>query len=170
MTRRLFPYLATFTLGLLIATLAGAAVTRTWAEPAPQASCALGPKQIIAPAALNDPSARGYSHGVRNGNLLFLAGHTGTAPNLSEPMDLERQMRRAFGNLELILQEAGGSLNDITTMTVYMTDIRYADQFTRLRAEILGRDFPASALIGVQRLVPPDGLFEIQAIAVLPCR
>ena len=69
----------------------------------------------------------------------------------------------------MILQEAGGSLDDITTMTVYMTDIRYADQFTRLRADILGRDFPASALIGVQRLVPSDGLFEIQAIAVLPC-
>ena len=85
-------------------------------------------------------------------------------------MDLETQMRCAFGNLQAILQEAGGSLDDMTTMTVYLTDIRYADRFTQLRAEILGRDFPASALIGVQRLLPSDGLFEIQAIAVLPCR
>ena len=47
----------------------------------------------------------------------------------------------------------------------------WPDLFTEYAsAEILGRDFPASALIGVQRLVPPDGLFEIQAIAVLPCR
>jgi enamine deaminase RidA (YjgF/YER057c/UK114 family) len=148
----------------------GLVTTRTWAEPAAPNSCALGAKQIIAPASLNDPSARGYSHGVKTGNLLFLAGHTGTAPGLSEPMNLETQMRRAFGNLQAILLEAGGTLDDITTMTVYMTDIRYADEFTRLRAEILGRDFPASALIGVQRLVAPDALFEIQAIAVLPCR
>jgi enamine deaminase RidA (YjgF/YER057c/UK114 family) len=78
-------------------------------------------------------------------------------------------MRRAFGNLQTILQGAGGSLDDLVTMTVFMTDIRFADEFTRLRAEILGRDYPGSALIGVQRLVPPDALFEIQAVAVLRC-
>ena|SRR5438874_997522 len=170
MHRRLPGYAGVFALGALAMALTGLVTGRTWAEPASQTPCALGPKQIIRPASLSDPSARGYSHGVRTGNLLFLAGHTGTAPGMSEPIDLETQMRRAFGNLQAILQEAGGSLDDITTMTVYMTDIRYADQFTRLRADILGRDFPASALIGAQRLVPSDGLFEIQAIAVLPCQ
>ena len=170
MHRRLLVYAAIFALGALTTALTGLVTSRTWAEPDSQTSCALGPKQIIRPASLSDPSARGYSHGVRTGNLLFLAGHTGTAPGMSEPVDLETQMRRAFGNMQAILQEAGGSLDDLTTMTVYMTDIRFADRFTQLRAEILGRDFPASALIGVQRLVPPDGLFEIQAIAVLPCR
>ncbi len=170
MRRRLLVYAVVFTLGVLVSALTGLVTSRTWAEPDSQAACALGPKQIIRPASLNDPSARGYSHGVRSGNLLFLAGHTGTAPGMSEPVDLETQMRRAFGNIQAILQEAGGSLDDITTMTVYMTDIRFADRFTQLRAEILGRDYPASALIGVQRLVPPDALFEIQAIAVLPCR
>lgn len=126
-------------------------------------------KTIVNSPSLGDPSARGYSHGVRVGNTIFVAGHTGTAPGLSEPMDLETQTRRAFERIGTILEAAGGSLDDIVTMTVYMTDIRYADRFTQLRAEILGRDFPGSALIGVHRLVPPDGLLEIQAVAVLRC-
>jgi enamine deaminase RidA (YjgF/YER057c/UK114 family) len=50
---------------------------------------------------------------------------------------------------------------------VFITDIRYGDEFVRLRAEILGRDFPASALIGVSHLANPEALLEIQAIAVL---
>ncbi|PYR93635.1 MAG: hypothetical protein DMG19_01355 [Acidobacteria bacterium] len=60
--------------------------------------------------------------------------------------------------------------NDIVTMTVFITDVRLGPEFLRIRKEILGRDFPASALIGVSRLMPVDGLLEIQAIAVLPCR
>ena len=52
-------------------------------------------------------------------------------------------------------------------MTVFITDIRYGDEFVRLRGEILRRNFPASALIGVGHLANPDALLEIQAIAAL---
>jgi len=51
------------------------------------------------------------------------------------------------------------------TMTVFITDIRYGDEFVRLRGEILKHDFPASALISVSHLASPDALLEIQAIA-----
>jgi len=53
------------------------------------------------------------------------------------------------------------------TMTVFIVDMRHGDEFVRLRGEILGRDFPASALIGVSHLALSDALLEIQAIAVL---
>ena len=52
-------------------------------------------------------------------------------------------------------------------MTVFVTDIRFGDEFVRLRGEILKRDFPASALIGISQLANPEVLIEIQAIAVL---
>lgn len=152
---------------------AGAAqVQPSTPEPCPSGPgvqlAAAGNKTIIMPPSLGDSSGSAYSHGVRVGNMLFLAGHTGTAAN--EPANLNTQARRTFAQLEEVLKSAGGSLDDIVTMTVFITDVRLGPEFLRIRKEILGRDFPASALIGVSRLMPVDGLLEIQAIAVLPCR
>ena len=127
------------------------------------------PKQIIRPPGLPDPSAtRAYSHAVRAANLLFVAGQTGhdaqPQPGLGR---FEVQTRRTFARMQTILEAAGGSLDNLVTMTVFVTDIRYGDEFVRLRGEILQRDFPASALIGVSHLAGPEALIEIQAIAAL---
>jgi 2-iminobutanoate/2-iminopropanoate deaminase len=126
-------------------------------------------KQIIRPPALPDPSAtRAYSHGVRAANLLFLAGQLGhDAPPQPGQGRFEAQTRRVFARMQTILEAAGGSLDDLVTMTVFITDMRHGDEFVRLRGEILRRDFPASALIGVSQLANPDALLEIQAIAAL---
>ena len=126
-------------------------------------------KQIIQPAALPDPSrTRAYSHGVKSGNLLFLAGQTGhdAAPTAAGSR-FEAQTRRTFERMQSILEAAGGTLDNLVTMTVFVTDIRFGDEFVRLRGEILKRDFPASALIGISQLANPDALIEIQAVAVL---
>ncbi len=127
------------------------------------------PKEIINPAGLPDPGAsRAYSHGVRVGNQLYLAGQTGAdVPAKPGMTRLEAQTRRTFEKMEAILTAAGGSLEDLVTMTVFITDIRLGDEFVRLRGDILKRDFPASALIGVSHLANPEALLEIQAIAVL---
>jgi enamine deaminase RidA (YjgF/YER057c/UK114 family) len=52
-------------------------------------------------------------------------------------------------------------------MTVFVTDMRYGDEFVRLRGEILKGDFPASALIGISQLAASEALIEIQASAIL---
>src|SRR5918912_1455965 len=121
-------------------------------------------KTIIAPSTLSDPTPRAYSHGVQTGNLLFLGGQTGTdqagPPGMSR---FEAQTRRTFARMQTILEAAHGSLDNLVTMTVFITDMRYGDEFVRLRGEILQRDFPASALIGVSHLATPDALLEIQA-------
>jgi reactive intermediate/imine deaminase len=125
-------------------------------------------KTIVKPEGLRDPGARAYSHGVRVGNLLFLAGQTGVnASGQTAAGDFAAQTRQAFANMQTVLEAAGGSLDNLVTMTVFITDMRYGDEFVRLRGEILKRDFPASALIGVSQLAPPNGLLEIQAIAAL---
>jgi enamine deaminase RidA (YjgF/YER057c/UK114 family) len=125
------------------------------------------PKQCIQPAGLSNPGpTRSYSHGVRSGNLLFLAGQTGTdTPPEPGAARFEHQVRRAFARMEAILEAAGGSLDNLVTMTVFITDIRFGDEFVRLRGEILRRDFPASALIGVSHLANTEALVEVQAIA-----
>jgi len=183
MTRRVWAYAGAQVLTLFLAFILLSAVTRSQASGAAQAqrsapqACPSGPgvqlaaagnKTIIMPPSLGDSSAAAYSHGVRVGDMLYLAGHTGTAEN--EPANFDTQARRAFAELEAVLKTAGGSLNDIVTMTVFITDIRRGPEFLKIRKEIFGRDFPASALIGVSHLVPVDGMLEIQAIAVLPCR
>src|SRR5215207_7139890 len=118
-------------------------------------------KQIVQPAGMFDPRAtRAYSHGVRVGNLLFLAGPMGIDRERQTAGDFAAQVRRAFANLETVLKEAGGSLANLVTMTVFTTGMRHGDEFVRLRGEILGRDFPASALIGVSQLAIPEGLVE----------
>jgi 2-iminobutanoate/2-iminopropanoate deaminase len=127
------------------------------------------PKQIVKPAGLPDPGPnRAYSHGVRTGNTLYLAGQTGSDAQPSGGQGrFEAQTRRCFERMRLILEAAGGTLDNVVTMTAFITDIRYGDEFVRLRGEILQRDFPASALIGVSQLANPEALLEIQAIAVL---
>jgi enamine deaminase RidA (YjgF/YER057c/UK114 family) len=126
-------------------------------------------KQIVKPADLPDPApGRAYSHGVRAGNLLFLAGQTGHDAQAQPGVGrFEAQTRRTFERMRLILESVGGSLDDLVTMTVFVTDIRYGDEFVRLRGEILKRDFPASALIGISQLAARDALIEIQAVAAL---
>jgi 2-iminobutanoate/2-iminopropanoate deaminase len=127
------------------------------------------PKQIVRPAGLPDPGpTRAYSHGVRVGNAYYLAGQTGSDVQPTGGQGrFEAQTRRAFERMRLILEAVGGTLDDLVTMTVFVTDIRYGDEFVRVRGEILQRDFPASALIGVSQLANPEALVEIQAIAVL---
>ena len=126
------------------------------------------PKTIVKPPGLWDPTPRAYSHGVRVGNLLFLAGQTGgDSSRRAAPGNFEAQTRQAFKNMQAVLEAAGGSLDNLVTMTVFITDMRFGDEFVRLRGEIHGRDFPASALIGVSHLAPPNALLEIQAIAAL---
>jgi 2-iminobutanoate/2-iminopropanoate deaminase len=127
------------------------------------------PKQIVKPAGLADPGpGRAYSHGVRTGNLLFLAGQTGHDAQAQPGVGrFEAQTRRTFERMRLILESAGGSLDNLVTMTVFVTDIRYGDEFVRLRGEILKRDFPTSALIGISQLAAPEALIEIQGVAAL---
>jgi len=126
-------------------------------------------KTILQPSALPDPSKNGYSQGVRVGNQLFLAGQTSTDRDyqLLHPNDFEGQVRQVFANMEAVLAEAGGTLRNLVTMTVFITDMRFAREFLQLRREILQRDFPASALIGVSHLANPAALVEIQATAIV---
>jgi enamine deaminase RidA (YjgF/YER057c/UK114 family) len=82
--------------------------------------------------------------------------------------DFDAQVRQTFRNLEATLREAGGSLKDLVTMTVSLTDARHTTRMTEIRREIFEKDFAASAAITVAGLADPNMLIEIQAIAVLP--
>ena len=112
---------------------------------------------------------RSYSRIVKThgGATLYMAGVGGATDDAGNVLDFESQTRRAFGRLQENLAEAGGSLADMTTMTVFITDVRYGDQFTEIRKDFFGDNYPGSALITVAGLARPEMLVEIQGIAVI---
>lgn len=112
--------------------------------------------------------ARAYSQAVisEGGRVVWLAGQTaGAEPSLAG--DFDAQVQEVFSRLAKTLEEAGGALKDMVTMTVFITDARFGDRFTQLRKEIFGDNFPASALITVAGLARPEMLVEVQGIAVI---
>jgi len=116
--------------------------------------------------------ARGYSQAVTTeggGRIVWLAGQVAVedASGRSLAADFDGQVRAVFARLGRTLEEAGGRLSDMVTMTVFITDPRLGDRFTQLRCEIFGDNFPASALITVAGLARPEMLVEVQGIAVI---
>jgi len=115
---------------------------------------------------------RAYSPAVKiaGGTTIYMAGHTGYQDERGEtyPGDFDGQVRVVFERMRKTLESAGGKLDDIVTMTVFITDMANGTRFTQLRKEFFpeGR-YPASALIGVKELARPEMMIEIQGIAVV---
>ena len=114
---------------------------------------------------------RGYSTAVmtEGGKTVWLAGQTATVDDSGKSLatDFDGQTRQIFKHLNATLEKAGGKLSDMVQMTVFITDIRYADRLTQIRKEIFGDNFPGSALVAITALANPDAKIEIQGFAVL---
>ena len=114
---------------------------------------------------------RAYSPAVitEGGKIVWLAGQTVTEDDSGKSLrgDFDAQTQAIFARLGKTLEQAGGKLADMVTMTVFITDVRLGTRFTELRREIFGDNFPASALITVTALAQPGMLVEVQGIAVV---
>jgi 2-iminobutanoate/2-iminopropanoate deaminase len=117
------------------------------------------------------PQQRGYSQAVitDGGKIVWLAGVLAVVDDSGKSLagDLDGQVRQIFKLLNATLEKAGGKLSDMVQMTVFITDVRYGDRLTQLRREILGDNFPGSALITVTALAVPEAKVEIQGYAVI---
>jgi len=106
---------------------------------------------------------------IKGGTVVFLSG-VGPADEkgvLAAPGDFPGQVRATWGNMRRILAKAGGSVDDIVTMTVYTTERRWGEIFTDMRKEVFKTGYPSSAFMEARKLKTPGALLEIQAIAVL---
>ena len=117
------------------------------------------------------PQQRGYSLAVitEGGKTVWLGGQTATVDDSGKSLagDLDGQVRQIFKLIGATLEKAGGKLSDMVQMTVFITDVRYGDRVTQIRREILGDNFPGSALITITALANPDAKIEIQGYAVI---
>jgi len=120
-------------------------------------------KQCYAPDARAQERAFSRAVVTEGGRTVWLGGQTGS-PN----SNFEGQVREIFSELDKTIKAVGGSgLGDMTTMTVFITDVRLGDRLTEIRREIFKECFPASALISVSGLARPGLLVEIQGTAVV---
>lgn len=125
-------------------------------------------ERIVPTPELGQPEQFGYSNVVKAGNLVFLAGQCAIDADYNSTGDFAEQSREVLERVIQAVEAAGGTKDDIVSMTVYMLDVRKGRIFTEIRKEIFGRDFPASTVVGVAQLMPPDALVEVTAMAVLP--
>ncbi|MGE5288165.1 MAG: RidA family protein [Micromonosporaceae bacterium] len=126
----------------------------------------------INPGELARPS--GFSHALtaRGGRLVFLAGQVALGPDgRITGGGVVPQFERALSNLLAALRAAGGGPGDLASLTVYLVDIDdyrgHAREIGEVWRALAGRDYPAMAAIGVQRLWEPAALVELQGIAVV---
>ena len=106
---------------------------------------------------------------VKGGTLVFLSGvgPVDAQGTLQAPGDYRGQVRATWENMRRVMAKAGGSLDDIVTMTVYTTERRWGEIFTDMRKEVFKTGYPSSAFMEARKLKTPGAMLEIQAIAVL---
>ena len=127
-------------------------------------------REIIHPSSVHSTAGVGYSHVARAGDTVYIAGQIALDPdgNLVGKGDIEAQTQQVYANLQAILEELGGSLEDIVKLTTYLTDRSHLDAFRRVRNRFFTDAFPPNTLLFVSGLAHPDYLVEIEAVAFLP--
>ena len=125
------------------------------------------PREFINPDAISRPT--GYTHVVKTGNLVFIAGQIAANPNgeIVGAGDFEAQAQQVFANLDAAVRAAGGTKADIVATTVYMLDRDHLPTFRRVREQFFGSRPPASTLLFITGLARPELLLEVEATAVI---
>jgi enamine deaminase RidA (YjgF/YER057c/UK114 family) len=132
----------------------------------------MGPHQFLNPAGWKQ--ARGYSNGVAaSGRMLFLGGMIGwNGQQEFESDDFIDQVAQALRNIVEVLAEADAGPEHLVRLTWYVTDRdEYVSRLGEMGAvyrEIIGKHFPAMALVQVVALVERRAKVEIEATAVIP--
>jgi 2-iminobutanoate/2-iminopropanoate deaminase len=128
-------------------------------------------KVYINPKKFPQPSGTYAKGGVIVTNpkrLFFITGQIGVDENGKVARgDIEAQTRQALENMKTVLQEAGGTFENVVKWTVYCTDMRYFDTVQKIRREYLKEPYVASSFVGVDKLAREYLLIEMDAIAVL---
>ncbi|MEJ2383984.1 MAG: RidA family protein [Xanthomonadales bacterium] len=112
------------------------------------------------------PAAIGpYSQAVRHGDTVFLSGQIPLDPATGNLVEggIPDQVRRVFDNLRAVCEAAGGSLDDIVKLNVYLTDLGNFATVNAIMQDCFAEPYPARAAIGVAAL-PLGAEVEVEAV------
>ena len=129
------------------------------------------PKQQITSAKIRQPSGH-FSQATMievRGRLVFISGMTARRPDgtVAGIGDIEAQTRQVCENLKAAMEAAGGTMDDICRVDVYVRNMEHFDQIHKVRREYFAAPAPASTMVEVTKMTSPDYLIEINAIAVV---
>ena len=115
----------------------------------------------LAPAAIGT-----YSQAIRSGDLVFMSGQIPLDPTTMDVVggDFEARARQVFVNLKAVAVAAGGDLNQIVKLTIFLTDLGNFATINSVMEEFFEKPFPARAAVGVASL--PKGV-DVEADAIL---
>jgi len=119
------------------------------------------------------PQPKGYANGIKaRGEMVFTGGMVGWDEHGKFPKGFVAQTRQALVNVAAVLAAGGATPEHIVRMTWYVVDLgEYRSALPQIGAayrDIMGRHYPAMALVEVKGLVEPEARLEIEATAVIP--
>ena len=129
------------------------------------------PKKKITSAKLRQPNGH-FSQATSieaQGRLVFLSGMTSRRADgsIAGVGNIEEQTRQVCENLKAAVEEAGGTLDDICRVDVYVRNMEHFDAIHKVRREYFTGIAPASTMVEICKMTSPDYLIEINAIAVI---
>jgi len=122
--------------------------------------------RVISPKVAEPPPER-WSNCLRVGDMVFVAGMVARVGDKIEGADEYEQSRIIFGKIKDLVEAAGGQMNDVVKVTIFVVNIRNNTKVWQARREFFTGDFPASTLVEIRALATPDTLVEIEAIAMI---
>ncbi|WP_040727271.1 RidA family protein [Thiomicrorhabdus sp. Kp2] len=117
----------------------------------------------------NAPQAIGtYSQAVRIGNTVYLSGQIALIPETMELRegDISERIHQVFKNLSAVCEAAGGSLQDIAKLNIFLTDMSHFATVNEIMAEYFQQPYPARAAVAVKQL-PKDTDVEMDGVMAL---
>ena len=125
-------------------------------------------KQRIRSPHVAEPPHQTWSNGLVIGNQVFVAGMTARTGNDVPGGDsMYEQAKATLTKIKHLMEEAGGCMDDIVKVNIFVTDIKRREEVWRARREFFTGDFPVSTLVEVSALAAPELLVEIEAVAIL---
>jgi reactive intermediate/imine deaminase len=114
------------------------------------------------------PAAIGtYSQAVRVDHTVYLSGQIGLDPTSMQMVDgIEAQIHRVFQNLRAVATAAGGSMDDVVKLNIFLTDLGHFAKVNEIMATYFHQPYPARAAVGVASL-PRDALVEADGVMYL---
>jgi enamine deaminase RidA (YjgF/YER057c/UK114 family) len=111
----------------------------------------------------------GYARAVQVGDTVYISGTTATDPSgqIVGQGDMYAQTVQTIKNIQSALERLGLTLDHVVRTRIYVTDLARWEEVGRAHAEFFGNVHPATTMVGITRLVDPEMLVEIEAVAVV---
>ena len=113
-------------------------------------------------AEVPEPAPGTWSNCLVAGGIGYVAGMTASGGDLS---DEYTQAKAIFGKIKHLVEAAGGTMADVATVTIFVTDISQREKVWQARREFFAGNFPCSTLVQVAALANPSLKVEINAVA-----